>query len=453
MHTFTIIGRASLLGWVIVSTCILSPLTIYLFRKFDANKSISYFHARRPKFIWIMLINLIYYQVIHVPVYIIFALYVFPNTNPITYCTVTMTWFTAGFHGVILLFHVRGWLLCYDLLYNSAISDIEWHDALLSDSRSNNARTRSPFVIRYRDTIGKRKPLLVFWIISTFVISLVSFMSCSMNETHGSHPYASVNIIMIFVQILCFCSSIVIVKTLYNSAEDQIDLRKCLIRELSVQVVGIIGTIGGALQNYMQNFSCEYSILGVLQWSIVPSLCFYIVMYMILGLPLYYYKNRQILQNMIPHGSLTDTLDKVLCDKYGLKLLARHLVKEYSIENLLFLMETNHWKQVCVVRCKNMELSVDQMWRDIYVKYVNSSTASWEINISASNRKNNRMIYYKLKGKSNSNDDIDVKEMNKAFNDTVEDVRKNLFSSLTRLRNTIEFIQWEVNINSNSATN
>ncbi len=115
-----------ILIWIIISIFILSPYTVYIYFQFRKYSHLSYFHARRPKMMLIILINLIYYQIFHVPLYALFALFLYPDENDITYCTVTMSWFVTGFHSVILSFHIGYWLLAYDLMYNAQVSDMKW---------------------------------------------------------------------------------------------------------------------------------------------------------------------------------------------------------------------------------------------------------------------------------------------------------------------------------------
>eukprot|EP01084_Bolivina_argentea_P170579 295580_1 len=470
LDTILIIG---ILCWMVISIFMFTPLSVFISRKFYKQSHNQYFHARRPRFVNFLDNISIYYQIIHIPIFLFFALYLYPNKNDIHHCTVTMTWFTTGFHCVILSFHIRYWLICYDLLYNSAIADMKWIKPLLTNTLHKN---RLPFTMKYRTIIGKPKFFLILLIILTLLTAFLSFGSCfidydsifkSVSPVHLQYQhYSGILILMIIFQLLCFKSSIIITFVLHKLGEDNIDFRKCISKELYIQIFGIIGTIYGAVMTIIgRDFGTPY--VAIIQWTILPSLSFYCVSIMFPFLSLHYYKQREKKRVAYDNNRTTNdvTLDHILSDKYGLKLFARHLVKEYCVENLLCLIEINYWKQIClndskcdVNNLKNEiidfkfnqnvslnEINTDTMqhWCNIYVKYINTTTASLEINISSRSRRKIQNIYKRLQIYSEDKCIIDCNELNNSFNGAIKEIKQNLEDSLSRLRNTNDYKQWE----------
>ena len=175
----------------------------------------------------------------------------------------------------------------------------------------------------------------------------------------------------------------------------------------------------------------------------------------------------------------------VLSDADGLKLFAAHCVKEYNIENMLFILELNQWRKLVLdqladvmdggggmrtaMAVLNLPISsiptsllitkygvesnetepvllvmrwrmVEMCFVELYKKYVDWSSADWEINISSSNRHILQALCKKVCGEHNSVQTL--RKMIEATNNAEKNVLANLDDAFARYKATTEHREW-----------
>eukprot|EP01084_Bolivina_argentea_P203543 347620_1 len=238
----------------------------------------------------------------------------------------------------------RCWQLYYNKKYYQGLQNAKW--------RSKINENETDFYVKYRTTIGNYKTIYciatLLWLIDGFIFYAMStFFACPHCEIFAEFP--SYLIFYLFSTIiLCLCR-----------IDDIFFIRKELIYIISFQAFG-------SLLSFVLNICIIYCITcninHIMFKNIIPAFigCIISMGIIYFGVHWVIKKNvaRREQQRLYQfHNQMNDNntnnydmipLKEILTDKFALDMFMQHLVREFSIENVLYLIETVNFKKLMI---------------------------------------------------------------------------------------------------------
>eukprot|EP01084_Bolivina_argentea_P252787 424419_1 len=384
------------------------------------------------------------------------------------------TWFNIAVHtdwfeviGVIALYiaiftvSLRPWHFWYDLCWAQAIANQKW-------SVYNNSQTSTSFFLKYRKSFGSVKYTMK--LISIYCMIMV-LQSVILIGIFGSNPLlfaASYNIFYLHLAISLFLQPFL----LYKSQIDCLGIKKELIVfQILWTVLCSFFTFTGITQYHLL-YQWWFNIHSFLT-TIVP----FLFMFAAIFYPLYHIKKHQkFVENEMGHiredsqsqshkrsadGSFTSswplTWTEYVFYEHNMNVFMRYLVKEFCIENLIFILECYqlkryHFEKYMIDQVTDIEdlgfyINFDathivqseiiqdsntliQQLKLIYNKYI-SHDSELQININSDQRIEIEEYFDNFEQVNNN---IDKIEAIKIFDESLKEISILLRSSYSRLK-------------------
>eukprot|EP01084_Bolivina_argentea_P072382 131423_1 len=264
-----------------------------------------------------------------------------PFTNLLVYTVVCIS--TSGTYHVITY---RAWMLYYDINWNKAMEDSKWR--LFIDPEETNwfLKNKSKYASPKRTTMI----LFVDWLF-WFLCGCASIIYGGPNQPRNTLSKLTIGstgcimLLMMIINIFLFYKMPALNDIYYIRDEMTVLLRFEILFLTSFFTITLILDA--------TPYTSEYVILaicGILSSFSITCITFYYVLRR-LKLPAnpfhakLYVKSQKATNNIyyIDKNSPSKTLKQIVRDDNGFNLFARHLTKEFCLENLLFFVETQQW--------------------------------------------------------------------------------------------------------------
>eukprot|EP01084_Bolivina_argentea_P247490 414049_1 len=278
----------------------------------------------------------------------------------------------------------RFWLIFYELKIAHTLSHNEWKKHLNSTIAKNN------WFINNRRTYGSQKYIqkimIISWVIFS-IIRIIMFQLFMFHQTLNS-LCRSIDAVLYLLPIVL----VLIIGCKAPSIQDKFYLRQEITRYCLIVIISILIYIVSIILNRL-NVVEEYWIKFVM-CNIVSLSAFALVMtqtwwitYKIRMDPIYQDAQQHPLyhieMNDIPKNQIT--MRSYLSEQQGFESFVQHLQKEFSLEIILFLIETNQFKTLLKMKQSTLRLTrIDEHEENEYKNDVYQGIFTHQIDVPKS---------------------------------------------------------------------
>lgn len=335
-------------GWLLLAYLglIFYPFVMYSIYKLQENYDTAQFTQRRQSFIFLLLISSVITVISnHVPLAVYFLL----TDSPPSYTKlhpmdVAMPFFILSrciLYLICILINCRIWLLFYDYKYQSALNSKEWQVLLMDINGDENECSNNWFIANKRSFGNGRYIIKISFIYWIFVVSIfLAIMFLFSDEIHTKyHPEWSFTFSVSSICII-FCACI---WCRYPSFNDEF----CIKQEIKYIVYGfaIHTLIVGLFIVIFSALRLNYKLWWMATALVLDNNFLTMIYLLVCGVMRLNRKKSEINGDEV-HLQLK--LKNILCSVDGYHSFMNHLMKEFSVENLLFVTEYLQFRDVVI---------------------------------------------------------------------------------------------------------
>eukprot|EP01084_Bolivina_argentea_P065695 119744_1 len=313
--------------FVAINTLIIAPICCFYCYKFWMLRQQPLLSKRYPKLALSTIISCLIYSIF------LRTLADLPRIIPsFNYGSVTKhvrLLFYNSSHIFYTITYYRIWLLYHDYKRGLHLISKQWQSKLIS-----NHHNHTHWTIKYKFLSNKStvlRWLCLFWILFVEICILCSTLISAENIVQP-----------IFLSIFIVAFSILLFKV--RECRDE-----CFFATES-KILAVIGSIFVVIYTLIVfAFDSNHQIKALLLYIITMITIFSFILILTKWSINEYYKRTNVVNNIaLTKTSINIKFVDILKNKDALDLFAFHLVKEFSIENLLFLYQSMQWKIECV---------------------------------------------------------------------------------------------------------
>eukprot|EP01083_Nonionella_stella_P034927 95490_1 len=294
----------------------------------------------------------------------------------------------------------RAFMVYYDIKWNKAIQDSKWR--MYIDPNETN------WFLKNKNTWGSSKRLLIIAFIHWSIYVLVGSISILQGDPHTpSNQFARMcvaapGIILITIDTIIYFKMPSFNDIYWIHQETKLLLRFKILFLTSYYIITVllsakpytiqyaIVALIGILSYFFLMLITIYYVLKQLQLPTNPYFARKFVNAEFMNFNMSSYSLNSAARKPVNHPSLHDVhqrLRQVLESKHGFNSFARHLTKEFCLENLLFFVETQQWLHA---------LGRKQKYKDCIMTQMVATAPSLQDNVSIemfTNNKNNKLTH------------------------------------------------------------
>eukprot|EP01084_Bolivina_argentea_P184165 317680_1 len=319
----------------------ITPFILYYFYQFYKWRNVDVVSKRRPQlviaFSIFSLVNILfirtYFAILSNLTYSGHSLGLL-NDPRIRTPAIWFTQLTAN----LLLFRI--WIVFYDWRRAVYLLQLKWSKQLLSNQDQH-------WTIKYGNILGNDKLLIIISIIHYISGVIITLITIEVTGGENNIYYDLIILLDALIIVIPFC----ILSFVSQKFHDNIGIRD-EIRGVAIMIgIGLFGLIIGAIisKDTIIRSQGSYALTAVVQLCIVLRLLYVKQLQIYVNTNIN--KNAALRMRSVSVANKDEKkahFDDVLKSEEGFKIFANHLLKEYSVETLLFLLELTQIKTAII---------------------------------------------------------------------------------------------------------